>query len=45
MMENLTELSVARERDRPISLVRLFVGFSFVVVGVCLLRVCLLFSW
>lgn len=47
MMENLIELSVAREPDRQvISLVRLFVGVSFVVVVVvCLLRVCLLFSW
>lgn len=42
MMENLIELSVAREPDRQaISLVRLFVGVSFVVVVVCLLRVCL----
>lgn len=46
MMENLIELSVAREPDRQaISLVRLFVGVSFVVVVVCLLRVCLLFPW
>jgi len=47
MMENLIELFVAREPDRqPISLVRLFVGVSFVVVVVvCLLRVCLLFPW
>ena len=46
MMENLIELFVAREPDRQvISLVRLFFGVSFVVVVVCLLRVCLLFPW
>ena len=34
MMENLIEFSMAREPDHAISLVRLFVGVSFVVVVV-----------
>lgn len=35
MMENLIEFSMAREPDHAISLVRLFVGVSFVVVDYC----------